>query len=133
MKFRPRVRFIVGGIVVAVAMITLLFTSLRSSTVYYLTVKELKAQGSSVYGQEVRVAGTVDRETVNWEFGSTILRFNMVEGDETLPVLYEGPVPDAFAQSEAVVVEGAYSAEGIFVADTVIVQCPSRYEGEVAP
>lgn len=132
MRFGPRYRFLVGGIIIAVAIAFLLFTNLRSSTVYYLTVKELKAQGANFCGQQVRVAGVVNRDTVQWEVGSTTLRFDMIEGYETLSVIYEGSVPDAFAQSETVVVEGKYSLEGIFLADTLIVQCPSKYEGQVA-
>ena len=132
MRFGPQYRFLVGGIIIAVAIAFLLFTNLRSSTVYYLTVKELKAQGADFYGQQVRVAGIVNRDTVYWEARSTTLRFDMIEGDETLPVIYEGPVPDAFAQSETVVVEGEHSPQGIFLANTLIVQCPSRYEGQVA-
>ncbi len=133
MRFRVRFTFIAGGMIVAVTIAALLLAGLRGSTVYYLTVKELKAQGDSVHGRNIRVAGIVDRKTVDWEFGSTTLRFDMLEGDESLPVIYEGPVPDAFAQSDTVVAEGAYLAEGIFVADTLVVQCPSRYEGQVAP
>jgi cytochrome c-type biogenesis protein CcmE len=63
--------------------------------------------------------------------GGSTLEFNMVEGEEVLPVTYEGIVPDAFAQSEAVVVEGQYSADGVFHADTLTVQCPSKYEARV--
>jgi cytochrome c-type biogenesis protein CcmE len=48
-----------------------------------------------------------------------------------LPITYEGIVPDAFAQSDAVVVEGEYSPDGVFHADTLVVQCPSKYEARV--
>jgi cytochrome c-type biogenesis protein CcmE len=109
----------------------LLLTSMRSSTVYYLTVEELKAQVPEIYGERVRVAGQIDRDSVDWELGSTSLEFDVVEGEEVLPVTYEGIVPDAFAQSEAVVVEGQYSADGVFQADTLTVQCPSKYEARV--
>lgn len=133
MRLKVQYRFVVGGIIVAVAIAALVFTSMGSPTVYYLTIKELKSQGNSMYGQHVRVAGLVNQDTVDWETGSTILRFEMVEDDETLPVQYKGPVPDAFAQSESVVVEGEYSPEGVFEAETLIVQCPSRYEVRVTP
>ena len=131
MRFGPRLRFLVGGIIITGVILLLLFTGLRSSSVYYWTVGELKSQGPSMYGERVRVAGLVDRDTVDWAVGSTTLRFDMVEGDETLPVAYKGLVPDAFAQNESVVVEGKYSPDGVFLADTLVVQCPSKYEGRV--
>jgi cytochrome c-type biogenesis protein CcmE len=124
-------RFLAGGVVIVAVVLLLLLTSMRSSTVYYLTVEELKAQVPEIYGERVRVAGQIDRDSVDWELGSTSLEFDVVEGEEVLPVTYEGIVPDAFAQSEAVVVEGQYSADGVFQADTLTVQCPSKYEARV--
>lgn len=128
---KRKYRFLAGGAVVAAVVLLLLLTSMRSSTVYYLTVQELRSEVPSIYGQRVRVAGQIDRDSVDWELGGTTLEFNIVEGEQVLPVTYEGIVPDAFAQSEAVVVEGEYSADGIFQADTLTVQCPSKYEARV--
>lgn len=128
---RPKYRFVAGGAIIAVVVLALIVTNLRSSGVYYLTVDELYSQIPSIYGERVRVAGLVDRQSVDWAVGSSTLRFSVVEGESTMAVLYEGLVPDAFAQSDAVVVDGEYSPEGIFLADTLVVQCPSKYEAKV--
>jgi cytochrome c-type biogenesis protein CcmE len=128
---RPKYRFVAGGAVIAVVVLALIVSNLRSSGVYYLTLDELYSQVPSIYGQRVRVAGLVDRQSVDWELGSSTLRFSVAEGETKMPVLYEGLVPDAFAQTDSVVVEGEYSPDGIFLADTLVVQCPSKYEGKV--
>lgn len=128
---RPKYRFVAGGAIIAAVVLALIVTNLRSSGVYYLTVDELYSQIPSIYGQRVRVAGLVDRQSVDWGVGSSTLQFTIVEGESTMVVLYEGLVPDAFAQSDAVVVEGEYSPEGFFRADTLVVQCPSKYEAQV--
>lgn len=128
---KPRIRFLVGGLIIAAVVLLLFGTSLRSSTVYYLTVEELISQGASADGQRVRIAGLVDRESVDWEPGSSVLRFNLVDGDGTLPVVYDGRVPDAFAQADSAVVEGELSPDGVFVADSLVVQCPSKYEARL--
>ena len=128
---RPKYRFLAGGAIIAVVVLALIVSNLRSSGVYYLSVDELYSQVPSIYGQRVRVAGLVDRQSVDWELGSSTLRFSVAEGETKMPVIYEGLVPDAFAQSDAVVVEGEYSPDGIFRADTLVVQCPSKYEGKV--
>lgn len=128
---RPRYRFVIGGAIIAAVVLALIVTNLRSSGVYYLTVDELYSQIPSIHGERVRVAGLVDRQSVDWAVGSSTLRFDVVEGEHTMAVLYEGLVPDAFAQSDAVVVEGEYLPEGIFLADTLVVQCPSKYEAKV--
>lgn len=128
---KPKYRFLAGGLIIAAVLLLLFGTSLRSSTVYYLTVEELISQGPSVDGQRVRIAGLVDRESVDWGLGSSTLRFNLVEGDGTLAVVYEGPAPDAFAQADSAVVEGELSPDGVFVADSLVVQCPSKYEAQL--
>jgi cytochrome c-type biogenesis protein CcmE len=128
---KPKYRFLAGGLLIAAVVVLLFGTSLRSSTVYYLTVEELLSRGPSVEGQRVRVAGLVDRESVDWETGSSTLRFNLVEGEGTLLVVYEGRVPDAFAQADSAVVEGEFSADGMFLADSLVVQCPSKYEARL--
>jgi len=128
---KRKYRFLAGGGVIVAVVGLLLLTSMRSSTVYYLTVRELRSQVPEIYGERVRVAGQIDRDSVDWVLGSSTLSFDVVEGKETLPVFYEGIVPDAFAQSETVVVEGEYSPDGVFQADTLVVQCPSKYEARV--
>jgi cytochrome c-type biogenesis protein CcmE len=90
---KRKYRFLAGGAVIVAVVGLLLLTSMRSSTVYYLTVGELKSQVPEIYGERVRVAGLVDRESV--------------------------------------VVEGEYSPDGVFQADTLVVQCPSKYEARV--
>ncbi|MGB9301898.1 MAG: cytochrome c maturation protein CcmE [Anaerolineae bacterium] len=128
---KSKYRFLAGGLLIAAVVLLLFGTSLRSSTVYYLTVEELISQEPPVDGQRVRVAGLVDNESVDWEPGSSTLRFNLIEGDGTLPVVYEGHVPDAFAQADSAVVEGELSPDGVFVADSLVVQCPSKYEARL--
>jgi len=128
---RPRYRFVVGAVIVAAVLLALLGSTLRRSTVYYLTIEELQSQTPDVYGQRVRVAGLVDRGSVDWQQGSSVLRFSMVDGEMSLPVTYEGLVPDAFAQTDSVVVEGEYGPDSLFRADVLVVQCPSKYESEL--
>jgi cytochrome c-type biogenesis protein CcmE len=128
---KRKYRFLAGGLIIAAVVLLLVGSSLRSSTVYYFTVGELLDRGPSVDGQRVRIAGLVDRESVDWERGSSVVRFELVEGEATLPVVYEGRVPDAFAQADSAVVEGELSPDGVFVADSLVVQCPSKYEAQL--
>jgi cytochrome c-type biogenesis protein CcmE len=128
---KPKYRFLAGGLLIAAVLLLLFGASLRGSTVYYLTVEELLSRGPSVEGQRVRVAGLVDRESVDWQTGSSSLRFDLVEGQQTLPVVYEGRVPDAFAQADSAVAEGELSPDGVFQADSLAVQCPSKYESRL--
>ncbi len=86
-------------------------------------------QGSSVYGKNVRIYGEVAPGSVKQESDSFILKFTIVavEGEESLPVIYQWVVPDAFRVGNDVVVEGQINPDGVFQAHTPMPKCPSRY------
>lgn len=122
-------RFLIGGIIIFVAIGYLGFMGFQSSATSNYTVSELLEQGSSIYGQNVRVNGEVLPGSVEQEAQGTILRFTMidVEGEESLPVVYRGVVPDTFKAGAEVVVEGQRNSDGIFQANILMAKCPSRY------
>ena len=125
-------RFIIGGIIVFLAIGYLGYMGFQSSATYYYEVSELLQQGSSIYGENVRVNGRVAPGSVEQEAQGTILRFTMIDvsGEESLPVVYQGVVPDTFKVGNEVVVEGHLNSEGIFQAHLIMTKCPSRYVPE---
>ena len=122
-------RFLIGGIIVFLAIGYLGFIGFQSSATYYYTVSELMEQGSSIYGENVRVNGQVAPGSVEQEAQGTILRFTItdVEVEQNLPVVYQGVVPDTFKVGNEVVVEGYLNSDGIFQANTLVAKCPSKY------
>ncbi|HEX2172856.1 MAG TPA: cytochrome c maturation protein CcmE [Dehalococcoidia bacterium] len=118
-------KFLVVGLVVALAIGYLIFTAIGQASVYYLTVSELRAQGA-VGGRPVRVSGDVVAGSIARD--GTSLRFDISDGGGTLPVVYQGIVPDIFADNVQVVVEGRTQADGAFQANTLLAKCPSKFE-----
>ena len=58
------------------------------------------------------------------------------KGDDNIfvNVYYKGVKPDSFKADVQVILEGKYNkAENLFKATTLLVKCPSRYEGETPP
>ncbi len=129
-----RAKFIIGGLLIVAAIAFLAVRSFQSSAVYYLTLEELDAKGTAVIGRDVRIAAQLDKESIEWDNASMTVRFNVVEGDRVLPIVYsfaKNPVPDTLELGESVVVEGQLGDDGVFYAHTIFVQCPSKYEAEV--
>jgi len=120
-------RFLIGGIIVFLAIGYLGFMGFQSSATYYYTVSELMEQGGSIYGENVQVNGQITPGSVEQEPGSLILRFSISEDGESLPVVYHGVVPDTFKVGSDVVVEGHLNLAGIFQANTILTKCPSKY------
>ncbi len=120
-------RFLIGGIVVFLAIGYLGYTGFQSSATYYYTVGELIDQGSSIYGENVRVNGQVAPGSLKQESAGGILRFTIVDEGESLLVAYQGVVPDTFKVGNEVVVEGYLNSNGVFEVNTILTKCPSRY------
>ncbi len=125
-------KFLIGGIILLLAAGYLGYTGFMSGATYYYEVDELLAQGYSVNGENVRVNGQVAPGSVEQEAQGRILRFTMVdiEGKGSLPVVYQGVVPDTFQVGGEVVVEGHLDSDGIFQAHTLMPKCPSKYVPE---
>lgn len=127
---KKKVKFIIGGIVIAVAIIYLIYSGIQKGGLYYLTVSELKEQGSIAYGQSTRVNGNVLDGSIQWDFEEHTLRFIISDGENKLSIVYRGVAPDTFRGGIEVVVEGKYTAENIFEADKIMAKCPSKYEAQ---
>jgi len=120
-------KFLIGGIILFIALGYLGYTGFVSSATYYYEVSEFLEQESTLYDQNVRVNGTVVPGSIKQE--GLVLRFTIkdVEQEATLPIIYHGAVPDTFKADNDVVVEGKYTTEGIFEADTILTKCASKY------
>ncbi len=120
-------RYLVGGFVILVALGFLLFNVFQGYSLYYYTIGELKEQGESIYGEQVRVTGEVAEGSIEYDVENRILTFTISDEEESLPMLYEGIPPNNFDDGVEVVVEGSYNSTGVFEADQIITKCPSRY------
>ncbi len=120
-------RFLIGGMAVVIAISYLGFIGFQSSATYYYTTGEVLEQGSSVYGENVRVNGQVVPGSVAQEAQGRILKFTITDGEMSLPVVYQGITPDTFRVGSDVVIEGTLDTTGIFQAHTLMPKCPSKY------
>ena len=121
-----RLKFLIGGAIIALVVGYLIFTAARGSAAFYLTVQELTDQGPSA--RTVRVAGFVVGESIVWEPRDQRLAFDMTDDSGSLSVVYSGARPDMFRDEAEVVVEGKMGSDGIFEARTMLLKCPSKYE-----
>ena len=123
-----RVKFIIGGAVIALAIVYLIFTTAQSTASYFLTVEELYAKDSEIYDRNVRVSGKVLGDSVDFNSRDLILHFEIIgEGGETVPVVFNGPKPDQMRHDAEAIVEGKYDGNE-FTAQELLLKCPSRYE-----
>jgi cytochrome c-type biogenesis protein CcmE len=111
------------GVVVAACVGYLIYSASGGTSVYYLTVSQLRAQSPA---GDVRVAGVVEND-VQKSDGGLHVTFTEKDGTDALPVDYTGTLPDIFQPGITVVAEGRLGKDGVFHARTLLAKCPSRF------
>jgi cytochrome c-type biogenesis protein CcmE len=105
----------------------LLFSGMKSSMVYYLSLEELSATPPRV-GDGVRIAGWVKEGSISGSSLKGFISFVMTDGQRELPMRYQGQVPDSFQDSTEIIVEGIFRQQAVFEVSTLLARCPSKYE-----
>jgi len=115
---------ILGGLAVLGIAAGLVLYALSASIVFFYTPSELAEKGVAP-GTRVRLGGMVEAGSV--EKSGTLVRFVVTDTIKTLQVAYNGQLPDLFREGQGVVAEGKVSADGTFVADTVLAKHDENY------
>ena len=79
--------------------------------VYFFTPSEVVAFSPDYIGKKIRVGGMVVDGSMEVIPKSLKIRFELTDGLEVLPVLFEGIPPDLFKEGQGAVVEGYWNAE----------------------
>ena len=120
-----RKKFVIVAAVVVLALAYLIIVGIQNAAMYYLTAGELLAREDAM-GERVRLGGKVAQDSVHAVSGGMTLHFDVTDGQQSIPVTYQGIVPDAFEPGGDVVVEGMLTTDG-FNADVLLAKCPSKY------
>ncbi|MCF6180389.1 MAG: cytochrome c maturation protein CcmE [Geopsychrobacter sp.] len=116
----------------------LIFRGLSSTSVYYMTVAELKTSEIGrqlTANQSVRIGGLVVDGGTDYNQRELVLRFSLKDESDpqqTINAIYQGAKPDAFEPDIETLLEGTYNREkNLFLAETLLVKCPSKYESDL--
>jgi cytochrome c-type biogenesis protein CcmE len=155
-KAAGKVKFLIGGLLIAAAVVYLIVSSLQSSSQYFLTVKELQEKGSAMVGRDVRLSGAIIGDTIEYDSQTLTLKFAIAHtpGDQkevdaagglaavlhaavidpTAPriqVVYEGVKPDLMRNEAQAIMTGKLGEDGVFHASELLLKCPTKYEDAV--
>ncbi|MCG3211382.1 MAG: Cytochrome c-type biogenesis protein CcmE [Anaerolineae bacterium] len=123
-----KLKFVIGGVAVALAVVYLIYAGIASNAAYFLTIDELYAKGDSMLDRTVRVSGKVDAATIDFNNRDLLLQFDvMSETGERMHVMFNGPKPDQMREGAEAILEGKYDGNA-FTAKELLLKCPSRYE-----
>ena len=120
--------WIIGGAVVIVAVFAwLLFGGLEKNVVFFLTPKELLANGRDGMEVPVRLGGQVKPGSTKWDAKTLDLRFTVTDGSGDIMVKSTGAPPQMFRDGMGVVVEGRFASSGVFQATNLMVKHSNEY------
>jgi cytochrome c-type biogenesis protein CcmE len=123
-------KFLIGGIIILIAIGSLAFMWFRNSATYYYSVADAINRGTTLQGQTIRLAGQVAPGSVMRDDSTGVMDFKLVDttnAADVVTITYKGGVPDSFKEGNDAVVEGQLSSMKTFDATQIIVKCPSKY------
>ena len=151
-----RTKFILGGLLILAAVVYLIVSSTKASAEYFMTIDELKAEGSAAVGKSLRASGAVVGDTIQYDPQTLTLTFEVahVPGDNAeieaegglaavlhqavidptrarMKVVYVGPKPDLLRDEAQAIMTGHLGEDGVFYADELLLKCPTKYQEAV--
>lgn len=151
-----RSKFFIGVGLIVAAVIYLIVSSTAQAAEYFMTVDELKAQGTAMIGRNLRASGAVIGDSIQYDAETLTLTFQVaqVSGDNAeiealgglavvlhaavidpsrarLTVVYIGAMPDLLRNEAQAIMTGHLGEDGIFYADELLLKCPTKYEEAV--
>lgn len=149
-------KFFMGGALILAAVVYLIASSTQANAEYFMTVDELIADGDNAYGKSLRLSGAVIGDTVQYDPETLTLTFEIahVTGDnkeierqgglalvlfqavndptrQRVKIQYVGPKPDLLRSEAQAIVTGKLNEDGVFIAEELLLKCPTRYDEAV--
>ena len=129
---RKQLKFAIGSVIIVLTLSYLAYSGYQESKTYYRTVPEVYAMKEAAYDVRLQVSGDVVPGSIKRE--GKVVDFVIGTEPQTLKVRYVGrdPLPDTLIDRATAMATGKMTRDGVFVADTMLAKCASKYEKETA-
>ena len=123
---KQRLLVVLAIVVFSSAAIGLAAFALRGNINLFYPPAEVAA-GAAPLDTRIRVGGMVVEESVQRADDSLRVSFEVTDYVASVQVVYEGILPDLFAEGEGAVVSGRLGADGVFTAEEVLAKHDENY------
>ena len=121
---RKRMTIIAGIVVAAGAATALVLNAFRSNLVFFYSPSQIASKEAPV-GRTFRLGGLVQAGSLKRD--GTTVSFLVTDTAQTIPVRYQGILPDLFKEGKGVVAQGQIGPDGVFVAREVLAKHDENY------
>ncbi len=124
---KPRHRrfaWIIAGVAVLGFAVALVLNAFQSNLVFFFSPTDV-AENRAPQGRAFRVGGLVEEKSVRRD--GLVVHFNVTDTAKTIPVVYQGILPDLFKEGKGVVAQGKLGPDGVFHASEVLAKHDENY------
>lgn len=102
------------------------FWSLQQNLLYFQSPSEVAAMNMPA-GRQFRLGGLVEAGSTQRDPGGLVVQFVVTDGLHSIPVSYEGILPDLFREGQGVIARGKLDDSGGFHASEVLAKHDENY------
>ena len=121
-----RLAMIATSVVALTVAALFILNAFRSNLVFFYSPTEVLA-GKAPVERTFRLGGMVESGSVQREPNSLKVRFVVTDLRNSLPVYFEGILPDLFREGQGVVVQGTLRSDRLFQAREVLAKHDENY------
>ena len=121
-----RIAMIAGGLAALAAAATLVLTAFQENLVFFFTPSQVAAN-EAPQGRTFRIGGMVETGSVRRQPDGVTVRFIVTDTAKSIPVVYQGALPDLFKEGKGVVAQGRIGPDGVFQAKEVLAKHDENY------
>ena len=126
---KPRTRralWIVAGVAVLGVATALVLNAFQSNLVFFFTPSQV-ATHEAPRDRAFRIGGLVEAGSVVRDKDALTVHFRVTDTVQTIPVVYNGILPDLFREGKGVVAQGRLGTDGAFHASEVLAKHDENY------
>ena len=127
MKSRNKKLLAIGLSLVGLAIAaSLVLNAFRSNLVFFFSPSDV-VEGKAPRDRAFRIGGLVENGSIKRSEDGLTLSFVVTDTARSIPVVYQGVVPDLFKEGKGVVAEGKLGEGGTFTATQVLAKHDENY------
>jgi cytochrome c-type biogenesis protein CcmE len=121
-----RIAAIAIGVVALGVVTALVLSAFQENLVFFFTPTEVVAN-KAPQGRTFRIGGMVEKGSIRRQADGVTVQFTVTDTAKTIPVVFQGALPDLFREGKGVVAQGRLGADGVFRASEVLAKHDENY------
>ena len=124
-KIKTRLLFIFSIILITISLLVFIYLNLKQNILYFKTPSEIFITNQIENSSMIRVGGMVKKDSI--QQNNNEIKFILTDYKKELVVVYNGAVPNLFAEERGAVVEGKLSDRKYLIADRILAKHDENY------